>query len=784
MRANLVRLSLQYRWLLFVLSIMLIAGSMTGLASFKFDASVRSYFAEDYPHFQTFSDFENSYGTEHVAVVMLSPAEGRDDDTVFLQLLAQYTDKAWSLPFVGRVDSIANYQHTYAADDELIVEDLIPYERTLSEHEAQQALAIALAEPSLVNKLIAKNGQHFNIMFNFNLGENAQDKSIEVSEQLYAFVDEFKREYQAKTGKALQTAVSGNLISIYHNIQIAAHDFTVIVPLMFLLMFIMLGLMMKTISGTLIAFFIAILSTLGAIAMASMAGITFAIMTFNAVIIIITITIAHCIHIIKHFQLLYSDHTKLQALQGSLDINMLPVTLTSLTTLLGFLSLNMSQLPPVVSLGNVSAFGVVLCWIFSFTLLPALVLLMPFKKRALALNADQPLMEKTANFVINNKLPILVFSCLFAAIMIALSLQNILNDRFSELIEKPHQFRTDSERMDEHFGALYEINLSIDAQEDNGITSPAYLHSVDKLTRWLRTQPEVKSVTAATDIFKRLNVNLHDNDESFYKIPESQELAAQYLLLYEMSLPFGLDLTNQISLDKSQSRVHVTFSSMDTRDVFDFSDRMIQWQAENLPEEHRGAPTSIAVMWAHLSYDSLISSIKSSLIALLLISAIMVVALKSFKYGLISLVPNVFPTAIGFGLWYLIKGEISMGLTSVMIITIGIVVDDTVHFLSKYKYARESLGKSAEDAVRYAFETVGSAIIITTLVLVTGFSLLILSQSVSNTGLGILTGLILFSAVLMDFLLLPVLLLFFDKKPLNSTVESSVTTPASITSQL
>ena len=773
MRANLVRLTLKFRWLLLLCSLILIGLATTGFSAFKFDASVRSYFAEDYRYYRQFKDFEAVYGKEETAMMMLSPQDGAVNDPVFLKLLAELTDKVWTLPYVGRVDSIANYQHTYAADDELIVEDLVPLETVMTQAQADAAHAIAIKEPSLINKLISSDGEHVNLVLNFNLPEDAQEQNLEIALAVYAEAEAFKQRYNEATGKTLDVNVTGNLISIYNNIQIGKHDFGVMVPLMFLLMFVMLGVIMKTISGTVVALVIAVLSTTGAFAFGAMAGLTFSMMSFNAVIIIITITIAHCIHIIKHFQLLYSRQDKLDALNGSLNINALPVTLTSVTTLIGFLSLNLAQLPPVNTLGNVAAIGVVLCWIFSFTVLPALMLLLPFKRPAVIEDNTQPLMDKSADFVIRHKMPILIGSCLFSALMIGLSLQNIINDRFSELIEKPHPYRTANEKVDEYFGALYAINVSIDSGSENGITAPEYLASIDALASWLRAQPEVKSVTAASDIFKRLNVNLHNNDEAYYKLPESQELAAQYLLLYEMSLPFGLDLNNKISFDKRESRIITTFASMDTRDVFDFTSRLIQWQTDNLPEQYRAQPTSIAVMWAHLSYDSLQSSIRSSLIALLLISAIMIIALRSFKYGLISLVPNLFPTAIGFGVWYLIDGEIDMGLTSVMIITIGIVVDDTVHFLSKYKHARETLAKSAEDAVRYAFHTVGAAIIITTMVLVTGFSLLILSQSTSNTGLGILTGLILFSAVLMDFLLLPVLLLFLDKKDSKRSLQAN-----------
>ncbi|CAA0123828.1 Uncharacterised protein [BD1-7 clade bacterium] len=762
MTNRLVQLTIQYRWLLFVLSLVVTGLAVTGLSMFKFDASVRSYFSPGYQYYEDFTHIEDTYGRESTALIMISPENGEVFTPGFLQALATLTDSAWTLMAVGRVDSIANYQHTFVEDDDLMVEDLIPLDEPITAERAAAISQIVVNEPTLINKLISADGKHVAVAINFTVDENDNAQSQSVVEALYEFAEDFEQGYEAETGQALDIAVTGNVVSIYHNIQIAKYDFGVMVPLMFLLMFVMLGLIMRTVAGTFIALLIAVMSAVGAFGLGSYFGITFAMMSFNGIIIIITVTVAHCIHILKHYMQEYDGTNKLEALTNSLVINALPVSLTSLTTLLGFLSLNFSKLPPVTSLGNVSAIGVVLCWMFSFTILPALALLLPFRPQKIHGSVLDPIMGKVADGVIANKGKILLGSGLLSIVMLALASQNIINDRFSELIRKPHEFRTDNEKVDRHFGALYDINLSMNAGESGGITDPAYLASMDKYATWLRAQPEVKSVTTIADTLKRLNQNLNGDDAAFYKVPEERELAAQYLLMYEMSLPFGLDLNNQIELNKEESRIRVTFASMDTTAVFDIVGRMLKWQEDNLPLAHQATPASVAVMWAHLSYDSLLSSIASSFMALLLISAIMVVALKSFKYGVISLVPNVFPAAFGFGVWYLISGEINMGLTAVMIITIGIVVDDTVHFLSKYKHARETLQQSTEDAVRYAFKTVGAAIVITTMVLVTGFSLLTISQAESNVNLGIMTAAILTSALILDFLLLPVLLLFLD----------------------
>ncbi|NRB40431.1 MAG: MMPL family transporter [Pseudomonadales bacterium] len=767
------RISIQYRWLFLILSLALVGFSTTGFKLFKFDASVRSYFSEDYSYYKDFSAMEDLFGRENIAMVMLSPRDGDVYSPRFLTALAQFTEQAWTLQGMQRVDSIANYQHTFVHDDELMVEDLIPADEVIDAKRADSIRNIVSNEVSLQNKLISADGKHVAVVFNYNVDEDDNEQIGVLALALYAYAEKFKASYNASGEDQIDTAVAGNLASIHNNIEIAKYDFGVMVPLMFLLMFAMLGVIMKTISGTATALVIAIMSAIGAYALGAYAGITFTMISFNGIIIIITITVAHCIHILQHFLQHYDGTNKPEALFDSLAINALPVSLTSLTTLLGFLSLNLSDLPPVVTLGNVSAIGVFLCWLFSFTVLPAMVLLLPFKAQG---GNKTPRLDNfmlnMANFVIRNKGRILIATTVLSAVMFTLSMQNIINDRFSELIKEPHVFRTDNQNMDKHFGTMYNMNLSMDSGVANGISDPEYLANLDKLTIWLRTQPEVKSVAAISDIVKRLSQNLHAGDAAYYRIPESRELAAQYLLMYEMSLPFGLDLTNQIEMERRLSRVMITFSALDTIETFELAQRIIDWQKQNLPAAHQAEPTSVAVMWAHLSYDSLAASIESSLLALILISAIMMIALKSVKYGLISLVPNIFPAAFGFGIWYLIDGEINMGLTAVMIITIGIVVDDTVHFLSKYKYARETLGQNVEDAVRYAFTTVGSAIVITTMVLVTGFSLLLLSQSSSNSNLGLLTAAILFSAVVMDFLLLPVLLLFLDKdKPSSVAVE-------------
>jgi predicted RND superfamily exporter protein len=137
--------------------------------------------------------------------------------------------------------------------------------------------------------------------------------------------------------------------------------------------------------------------------------------------------------------------------------------------------------------------------------------------------------------------------------------------------------------------------------------------------------------------------------------------------------------------------------------------------------------------------------------------------------GAISLIPNLMPAAIGFGIWGLYSGEINLGLSIVLSMAMGIIVDDTVHFLSKYRHARVN-GQNAEDAVRYAFASVGRALWITTLVLSIGFAVLAMSSFALNSDMGLLTLIIIGVALVVDFIFLPAFLIVFDSK--DSTEEN------------
>jgi predicted RND superfamily exporter protein len=338
-----------------------------------------------------------------------------------------------------------------------------------------------------------------------------------------------------------------------------------------------------------------------------------------------------------------------------------------------------------------------------------------------------------------------------------------LNDEFVKYFDETIEFRRATDFLNNNLGGIYSIEYATDTGTVGGISEPAFLKQVDAFKNWLSRQPEVVHVNTISDTFKRLNKNMHGDESEWYSLPEQRDLAAQYLLLYEMSLPYGLDLNDQINLDKSGIRVIVTMHNLSTQQMLDIEQRINNWLQINMNEINISGASPV-LMFSHIGKRNVIRMLIGTLAALVLISMILIVAFRSVKLGLISLIPNLIPAGMSFGIWAIIDGRIGLALSVVTGMTLGIVVDDTVHFISKYQRARIDHGYNSEDAVRYAFSTVGVALWITSAVLISGFIVLSTSHFTMNNGMGLMTAITIAIALFMDFLLLPPLLMSMEKK--------------------
>jgi len=257
---------------------------------------------------------------------------------------------------------------------------------------------------------------------------------------------------------------------------------------------------------------------------------------------------------------------------------------------------------------------------------------------------------------------------------------------------------------------------------------------------------------------------MHGDDAAYHRIPDDRDLSAQYLLLYELSLPYGLDLNDRINIDKSASRVTATLMRATTAETRAFFKAVADWQQNNWPAYMHADPTSAAVMFTYISQRNMENMVTGTIIAIVAISLIMVFALRSVPLGLLSLVPNGLPILATFGAWALLVGTVGFSVATVASIALGIIVDDTVHLLSKYVRARDERNLSIEDSIRYAFHNVGGAVIVNTIVLSAGFMVMMTSAFKMNVDLGLMTVLSIAFALILDFLLLPALLMLGARK--------------------
>ena len=367
-------------------------------------------------------------------------------------------------------------------------------------------------------------------------------------------------------------------------------------------------------------------------------------------IIVMTIALAHSIHIVTGtLGALRRGMSRDEAIADSLRNNLWPVFLTTITTAIGFLSLNASDSPPFHVLGNLVAFGVLCAFVYSLTLLPALLSMLPLRSPG-ARSEGMDLFDRLGAFVVTRRTLLLGSVGILALVMITGIPRIELTDNWTHYFDERYEFRRDTDFVVENLSGMESLEYSLHAGREGGITDPEYLRSVDAFAQWFREQPEVTHVQAFPDIMKRLNKNMHGDDPAFHRLPDDPELAAQYLLLYELSLPFGSDLNNRIDIAKSATRMSVVLRSLTSKAQRELDARALAWLAANAPDL-AGEASGVSIVFAHLSQRNIESMLRRHDRRHGLISLILVGVFRSVRLGLISLVPNFLPLLMSFGLW-------------------------------------------------------------------------------------------------------------------------------------
>ncbi|WP_126455851.1 efflux RND transporter permease subunit [Sulfuriflexus mobilis] len=759
--ANMV---IRWRWLVILVTLILVMLIGYGARNLTLSTSYQSFFSPDYPELVAFNAFQKTYSKTDNILFVVQPAE----KTVFTPSTAaaieRLTERAWQIPFATRVDSLSNFQNSWANADDLTVEDLYRDGASLSPAQLKEKQHIALSEPLLNGQLISADASTTGINVIMNFPEKSLSElpdAMAVAEQI---ASEIERDYAG-----VKVRITG--ISALNNafFAVAQSDAMTLMPVMYLLLILVTLIVLRSFFGMLVTVLVIMFSTVAAVGLAGHLGIVLDPISMTAPTVILTLAVADSVHIlVTMLGLMREGKDKISSLKESMRINFLPVSVTSITTIIGFLSLNFSASPPFWYLGNITAMGIAAAWLLSLTFLPATIAVLPFKMLLATSKASAsssvPLMTRFANFVTSQYRSILIVSGIAVILLVSMIPRIELNDQWVKYFDEEMEFRQDAEFAMDNLTGLYRLEFSLPAQTPGGVSEPEYLQNVERFTNWLRGLPEVEHVYSYADIIKRLNKNMHGDDQAWYRLPDDRNLAAQYLLLYELSLPYGLDLNDRISVDKSASRVTVTVKELHTAAVRQFLKKTENWLRNNVPEYMWVTPTSPTVMFSYISERNIYGMLSGNAVAVFGIALVLMLSLRSIGLGALSLIPNLIPLLMTFGIWALLVGQVGMGAATVSATSLGIIVDNTVHFLSKYLRARREMAANRPAAIEYAFNTVGWAIAANAAILITGFAWLATSSFRVNMEMGLLTAIAILIALLVNFFLLPALLMIGYQK--------------------
>ena len=747
------------RWPTVAATLILVAVAASGSLFLEFSTSYRVFFSPDDPQLLALESLENTYSKSDNVLFMIVPDDGDATSEQALSAAVWLTERAWQTPYSRRVDSIANFQHTTADGDDLSVRDLVDPAELADPEARSQIRATALADPRLEGSVLARDGDVSVVSVTVELP--AEDQLVTVAE-----VAVFARELAAQAEEQfarIDLRVLGTVMISQAFTEASVASQRIFLPASLAIMTVVLWVLTRGLAGLAATGMVIVFSILASMGLGGWVGLPFPPPTTPAPTIVLMIVVANCVHLpVAVQQRLSAGDSRRAAVVESVRINLYPVFVASLTTALGFLSMNFSEVPPYRHLGNFVAFGIGASFLLSVTFLPALLSLLPMRAPP-ARRIVESAMTALAEFVLRYRKALLWGSAAVVVLFLSAIPRNELNDVLVHFFDESVEFRRDTDFLDSRLSGNTVLEYSLVSSGPDGVTEPAFLADVSAFADWYRDQPAVRHVSVITDTFRQLNKSMNGDDPAAYRLPESRQLAAQYLLLYELSLPQGPDLNNQIDIAKSATRMTVTATTLSSREVLALNARAEEWLNDSAPQITAVNSSGPAVLFADIGQRNIRAMLLGTTAALVVISLLLVAALRSFRLGAVSLVPNFVPAVMGFGVWGLMVGEVGLWLSVVVAMTIGIVVDDTVHFLSKYLRARRDYGNAPDDAVRYAFRTAGPALFTTTVVLVAGFLILLFSPLIPTAQVGLLTAMIIGFAFLADLLFLPPLVLAVDR---------------------
>ena len=757
---SLIDLIIRRRLVVLVLSLAVAIIMASGLRHTSLNHSYKAYLADDNPFMQMIEYVEDNYIKEDNILVVIRPQQGDVFQPQILKVIQEFTAQAWSISHTIRVDSLTNYQYTRADGDNLYVDALVPDSLELSKENIARVRNIALNEPALKNFYISESGQAsgVNILFQYNDQSVPENTALEY--EFRDFLQTFKKRYPT-----IEFHHAGLVSGHAETVFMALHDVKTLFSIAGAGVVLGLYFCLRNWRFTLACIAVIALTVLSTAGMVGYSGAPFTLVTSSAPIMIMTLAVADSIHILMTTQrLLERGEEKIQAIKESYRQNFVAVAITTITTMIGFLTFNFSSFEPLASLGNMVSGGVFLAFLYSFIFLPALLAIMPFN---VSQSKSSKLVNTYSEFVGSSIIKYRYFVAAFGILVCVVALlfipKNSISDNFLWFYSENSIFRINTEYIEKNLTGSGQMIFAIEQDGAEAALNPEFLQKVSDFKDWLKLQSGVRYVYGFDDTLRRINMNMHGDDPSHFRLPQSQALASQYALLYELSLPYGLDTSTLINGDKSGVRIVAAIDNLEAIQSRQRTILILDEMEKRFPESTVQFSGGYAVV-NYLIVDTLRESLGSGALAFVAIGVLLMIVYRSFVLGLIGMLGVIMPLLVFFGFWAIFVGKIGLAASIVLGIALGIVVDNSVHLISKFNYARLILKKDSLEATRHSLENVSPALTVNTIVLGVGFYILSFADYTPNATLGLMSAVTFAVALFICFSLVAPLLTFFRPK--------------------
>ena len=734
-------------FILVVPSLILLTLSWFGLQRMQLNGDARVFLDRKSDEFHRVLSLEEEFVANDTIMFVVEASNGSMISNTHLRAIEFLTEWIWKQSRVQRVDSITNFQYTVSDDESLTTSDLFDSDRVLDVEMLEQYVR---SEPRLLNYLVGPDLDVTGVVATLNIDRSDQQQVAEVNAWAQALMSRFNKQFPS-----LKCSLAGSAVYAHALTSATKAEFSTKIPLILLILVVILYVVVR--SGWLILaiLYLILLCNVVTLGLAGWFGVPITPIIAFVPISLFAIVLADAVHFISGYVFhLKRVGDRKSAIINSIADNFQAMLITSVTTAIGFLCLNMSDSPPYRHLGNLAAVGSLIAFVMTAVWLPKWIRLCPVKP--IVAEGDSSLL------LLGLKRPGLSIGLVALGVVCTWTQLpgNYLDERIDRFFDDSWEVKKANTLVNQKLTGVHRLELRVPVIDESGITSVQYLEALSRFESWASALPTVAHVASFDMVMKTLNQQLNGGDPRSYVLPSSSELASQYLLLYELSLPFGSNLEDLMNFDKSATRIKVLLYSTSSTEIIRFRQMAENWMAENWPVTMQTPTISLEAAFSALNIENSRSLLVGTALGIVLIAFVLTVALRSVSLGLVSIFSNMIPAVTAFGIWGVMDGQVGLAVSMVAVITLGIVVDDTIHLLSKYQRATQKLGMDAERSALYAISTTGRALFTTTLVLCVCFGLLSFSHFKPNADLGIMSAVTLFVALIVDlYLLMPFIVL-------------------------